>query len=114
KSQAPMARRVAAESLEQLADPRSADAWIEAMAYPDLLEIASRSLRRISDLRDRIAEILNRLRDIEDTVALEEARIGVSMDLIALGRPAVTELLEALNGEQWVGREAAGEALGII
>jgi len=114
KSRDPMARRMAAEALEQLADPRSVDAWIEAMAYPDLLDIASRSLKRISDLRDRIAEILNRLRDIEDTVALEEARIGVSMDLIALGRPAVTELLEALNDELWVVREAAAQALGII
>ena len=114
KSQDPMARRMAAEALEQLADPRSVDAWVEAMAYPDLLDIASRSLKRISDLRDRIAEILDRLRDIEDTVALEEARIGVSMDLIALGRPAVTELLEALNDELWVVREAAAQALGII
>src|SRR5256712_9002938 len=114
KSQDPMARRMAAEALEQLADPRSVDAWIEAMAYPDLLDVASRSLKRISDLRDRITEILDRLRDIEDTVALEEARIGVSMDLIALGRPAVTELLEALNDELWVVREAAAQALGII
>ena len=114
KSQDPMARRMAAEALEQLADPRSVDAWVEAMAYPDLLDIASRSLKRISDLRDRITEILDRLRDIEDTVALEEARIGVSMDLIALGRPAVTELLEALNDELWVVREAAAQALGII
>ena len=114
KSQDPTARRMAAEALEQLADPRSVDAWIEAMAYPDLREIASRSLKRVSDLRERIAEILNRLRDIEDTVALEEARIGVSMDLIALGRPAVTELLEALDDDLWVVREAAAQALGII
>jgi HEAT repeat protein len=108
------ARRMAAEALEQLADPRSVDAWIGAMAYPDLLDIAARSLKRISDLRDRIAEILDRLRDIEDTVASEEARIGVSMDLITLGRPAVTDLLEALNDDLWVVREAAAQALGII
>jgi len=114
KSQDPTARRMAAEALEQLADPLSVDAWIEAMAYPDLVDIAARSLKRIADLRERIAEILDRLRDIEDTVALEEARIGVSMDLIALGRPAVTELLEALNDGLWVVREAAAQALGII
>ena len=114
KSQDPTARRMAAEALEQLADPRSVDAWIEAMGYPDLLDVSARSLKRISDLRDRIAEILDRLRDIEDTVALEEARIGVSMELIALGRPAVTDLLEALNDELWVVREAAAQALGII
>jgi HEAT repeat protein len=108
------ARRLAAEALEQLADPRSVDAWIAAMAYPDLLDIASRSLKRISDLRERIAQILDRLREIEDPVELEEARIGVSMGLIALGRPAVTELLEALDDDLWVVREAAAQALGII
>lgn len=114
KSQDPTARRMAAEALEQLADPRSVDAWIEAMAVPDLREIASRSLKRISDLRERITEILDRLRDTEDAVALEEARIGVSMDLIKLGRPAVSELIEALDDDLWVVREAAGQALGII
>jgi HEAT repeat protein len=114
KSQDPTARRMAAEALEQLADPRSVDAWIEAMADPALVEIASQSLKRIADLRERITEILDRLRDIEDQVALEEARIGVSMDLIALGRPAVSDLLEALNDELWVVREAAAQALGII
>ena len=108
------ARRMAAEALEQLADPRSVDAWVAAMAYPDLLDIASRSLKRISDLRERIAHILDRLRDIEDPVDLEEARIGVSMELIELGRPAVTELLEALTDDLWVVREASAQALGII
>ena len=114
KSQDPTARRMAAEALEQLADPRSVDAWIEAMASPDLIEIASRSLKRIAELRERIAGILDRLRDIEDTVVLEEARIGISMDLIMLGRPAVLDLLDALNDDLWVVREAAAQALGII
>lgn len=114
KSQDQTARRMAADALEQLADPRSIDAWIEAMAYSDLREIASRSLKRISDLRERISEILNRLRDSEDTVALGEALTGVSMDLIALGRPAVPELLDALEDDLWVVREAAAQALGII
>lgn len=114
KSQDPTARFMAAESLEQLADPRSADAWIEAMVYPDLRDIASRSLKRISELRERIVAILDRLRDNEDTVVLEEARIGVSMDLIALGRPAVADLMEALDDDLWVVREAAAQALGLI
>lgn len=114
KSQDPTARRMAASALEQLADPRSVDAWIEVMADPDLRDIASRSLKRISDLRERIAAILDRLRDNEDTVVLEEARIGVSMDLIALGRPAVPDLLEAMDDDLWVVREAAAQALGII
>ena len=114
KSADPTARRMAAESLEALADPRSVDAWVEAMADPDLLEIASRSLKRIAELRERITEVLDRLRDMDDTVALEEARIGVSMDLITLGRPAVPDLLEALNDDLWVVREAAAQALGII
>jgi HEAT repeat protein len=114
KSQDPTARLMAAEALDQLADPRSADAWIEAMVYPDLRDIASRSLKRISELRERIVAILDRLRDNEDTVALEEARIGVSMDLIGLGRPAVADLLEALEDDLWVVREAAAQALGLI
>ncbi len=114
KSQDQTARLLAAEALEQLADPRSADAWIEVMAYPDLRDIASRSLKRISELRERIVAILDRLRDNEDAVALEEARIGVSMDLIALGRPAVADLLEALEDDLWVVREAAAQALGLI
>lgn len=114
KSQDPAARLLAAEALDQLADPRSADAWIEAMVYPDLRDIAARSLKRISDLRERIVAILDRLRDNEDTVALEEARIGVSMDLIGLGRPAVADLLEALEDDLWVVREAAAQALGLI
>jgi len=114
KSQDQTARFLAAEALEQLADPRSADAWIEVMAYPDLRDIASRSLKRISELRERIVAILDRLRDNEDTVALEEARIGVSMDLIALGRPVVADLLEALEDDLWVVREAAAQALGLI
>lgn len=114
KSQDATARRMAAEALEQLADSRSVDVWVEAMACADLITIASRSLKRIAELRKRISDILDRLRDIEGTVALEEARIGVSMDLIALGRPAVSDLLEALDDELWVVREAAAQALGII
>jgi HEAT repeat protein len=114
KSEKPVARRMAAEALEQLADPRSVDAWIGAMAHPDLQDIAARSLKRIADLRERITDILDRLRDIDDTVGLEEARIGVTMDLIALGRPAVPELLSALDDDVWVVREAAAQALGII
>jgi len=114
KSQDTTARRMAAEALEQLADPRSVDIWIDAMAHPDLLDIASRSLKRIADLRERITQILDRLRDTDDTVELEEARIGVSMELISFGRPSVPELLDALEDDLWVVREAAAQALGII
>src|SRR5436305_1413429 len=83
-----------AELLEQLADPRSTDDWIETMGAPDLRIIASRSLKHIGELRERIEGILNGLRDLEDTVALEEARVGVVMNLMALGRPAVSDLRE--------------------
>jgi HEAT repeat protein len=114
KSQDPTARRMAAEALEHLADPRSADAWIEAMGDPELRVIASRSLKRIAELRERIEDILNGLRGLEDTVALEEARVGVVMNLTALGRPAVSELLEALEDEHWMVREVAAQALGLI
>jgi HEAT repeat protein len=114
KSQDPTARRMAAEALEQLADPRSADAWIEAMGDPELRVIASRSLKHIAELRERIEGILNGLRDLEDTVALEEARVGVVMNLIALGRPAVSDLREALEDGHWMVREVAAQALGLI
>src|SRR2546426_155638 len=114
KSQDPTARRMAAEALEQLADPRSADAWIEAMGDPALRAIASRSLKHIAELRERIEGILNGLRDIEDTVALEEARVGVVMNLIALGRPAVADLLVALEDEYWMVRAVAAQALAPI
>jgi len=114
KSQDPTARRMAAEALEQLADARSADAWIEAMGDPQLRVIASRSLKRIAELHERIEGILNGLRDIEDTVSLEEARVGVVMNLIALGRPAVADLLVALEDEHWMVREVAAQALGLI
>ena len=114
KSQDPTARQMAAEALEQLADPRSADAWIDAMGDPALRVIASRSLKHIAELHERIEGILNGLRDIEDTVALEEARVGVVMNLIALGRPAVSDLLVALEDEHWMVREVAAQALGLI
>src|SRR5437588_402901 len=65
KSQDPTARRMAAEGLEQLADPRSTDAWIEAMGDPALRVMASRSLKHIAELHERIEGILNGLRDIE-------------------------------------------------
>ena len=114
KSQDPTARRMAAEALEQLADPRSADAWIETMGDPDLRIIASRSLKHIGELRERIEGILNGLRDLEDTVALEEARVGVVMNLMALGRPAVSDLREALEDGHWMVREVVAQALGLI
>src|SRR2546426_5105680 len=114
KSHDPTARRIAAEALEQLADPRSADAWIEAMGDPDLRVIASRSFKYIGELRERIDGILNGLRDLEDTVALEEARVGVVMNLMALGRPAVSDLREALEDGHWMVREVAAQALGLI
>src|SRR3989442_251830 len=114
KSQDPTARRMAAEALEQLADPRSADAWIEAMGDLELRAVASRSLKRIAELRERIEDILNSLRELEETVALEEARVGVVMNLTALGRPAVLALLEALEDDHWMVREVAAQALGLI
>src|SRR5207247_1971665 len=110
----PIVRTAAAEALEQLADPRSADAWIETMGDPDLRIIASRSLKHIGELRERIEGILNGLRDLEDTVALEEARVGVVMNLMALGRPAVSDLREALEDGHWMVREVAAQALGLI
>src|SRR5207249_6522178 len=53
-------------------------------------------------------------RGIGGTVAMAEARVGGVMDLVALGRPAVSGLREALGDGHWMVREVAAQALGLI
>src|SRR3989442_4870070 len=59
KSQATTARRMAAAALEQLADPRNADAWIEAMGDPAPRVIASRAFEDIGEPRERVECLLD-------------------------------------------------------
>jgi HEAT repeat protein len=108
------ARRMAAEILEHLLDPRSADALVDAMGDPAVQEIAVRTLRKLSAIRERIDEAFARLRDIEGASEREEARMAVVVELLGIGRPMVEILIEYLEDDDWLVREAAADLLGKI
>lgn len=110
----PGARLTAAEILEHLLDPRSADAFVDAMGDPLLQEIAVRTLKKLGAIRDRIDQAFNALRDVEEAGMREEARMSAVMDLLPIGRPSVEILIEYLRDEDWVVREAAADLLGKI
>ena len=59
------AQTTAATILEHLLDPRSADGLIDAMASPAVREIAVRTLKKLSAVRDRIDATFHALRDVE-------------------------------------------------
>ncbi|MCP9455941.1 MAG: HEAT repeat domain-containing protein, partial [Nitrospira sp.] len=61
-----------------------------------------------------IDRAFNALRDIEGAGEREEARMATVIDLLAIGRPAVEILIEYLEDEDWVVREAATDLLGKI
>lgn len=108
------ARVTAAALLEHLMEPVSADALVDAMGDPDLSEIAVRTLKKLGAIRDRIDAAMNTLRDVEGSVEREEARMATVIDLLGVGRPAVQILIEYLEDEDWVVREAAADLLGKI
>jgi HEAT repeat protein len=110
----PEARVTAAEILEHLLDPRSADALVDAMADPVLQDIAVRTLKKLGAIRDRIEEAFNTLRDVEEMSMREEARMATVMQLLGIGRPSVEILIEFLRDDDWVVREAAADLLGKI
>jgi HEAT repeat protein len=107
-------RATAAEILEHLLDPRSADALVDAMADPSLQESAVRTLRKLGAVRDRIDRAFDALRNVEDAVEREELRMATVIDLLGIGRPAVEILIEYLRDDDWVVREAAADLLGKI
>jgi len=108
------ARLTAAEILEHLLDPRSADALVDAMADPSLLQAAVRILKKLDAIRERIDHAFNALRDVEESELKEDARMSTVIDLLNLGRPSVEILIEYLNDDDWVVREAAADLLGKI
>ena len=110
----PEARVTAAEILEHLLDPRSADALVDAMADPVLQDIAVRALKKLGAIRGRIEEAFNTLRDVEEMSMREEARMATVMQLLGIGRPSVEILIEFLRDDDWVVREAAADLLGKI
>lgn len=110
----PEAQIMAAEMLEHLLDPRSADAFINAMGQPAVREIAVRTLKKLSAIRERIDEMFDALRAIEELSEREEARMSTVINLLPIGRPSVEILIEHLEDDDWLVREAAADLLGKI
>lgn len=107
-------RQRAAEILAHLLDPRSADAFVDAMADPNLRDLATDTLRKLGAIRGRIDQLLDDLRDVEEAELKEGARQETVIQLHRIGRPAVEILLEYLEDDDWVVREAAADTLGKI
>jgi HEAT repeat protein len=110
----PDAQVAAATMLDHLLDPRSVDAFIEAMAHPAVRDIAVGTLKKLGAIRERIDDSFNALRDVEGASEREEARMATVINLLGIGRPSVEILIEYLEDEDWLVREAAADLLGKI
>lgn len=108
------ARLTALEILDHLLDPRSADALVDALGDQTIRDGAVQTLKKLAAIRERIEETFNGLRDIEDSVEREEARMAAVMGLLPIGRRGVEILIEFLDDDDWVVREAAADLLGKI
>ncbi|MDF0649900.1 MAG: HEAT repeat domain-containing protein [Nitrospira sp.] len=108
------AQVAAALMLDQLLDPRSIDAFIDAMGQPAVRDIAVGTLKKLSAIRERIDETFNVLREVEGAGEREEARMATVIDLLGIGRPSVEILIEYLEDDDWLVREAAADLLGKI
>ena len=108
------ARVTAAAILEHLLDPRSADAFVDAMTDPAVAETAMSALKKLRAIRDRIDQAFDRMREVEGAGEREEARMATVVDLLGVGRPSVEILIEYLQDEDWLVREAAADLLGKI
>ena len=108
------AQVAAALMLDQLLDPRSIDGFIDAMGRPALRDIAVGTLKKLSAIRERIDETFNALREVEGASEREEARMATVIDLLGIGRPSVEILIEYLEDDDWLVREAAADLLGKI
>jgi HEAT repeat protein len=110
----PEVQMVAAAMLDQLLDPRSVDAFIEAMGRPAVRDTAVGTLKKLGAIRERIDNAFNALRDVEGAGEREETRMATVIDLLGIGRPSVEILIEYLEDDDWVVREAAADLLGKI
>ena len=110
----PDAQVAAATMLEHLLDPRSVDAFIDAMAQPSVRDIAAGTLKKMGAIRERIDDSFNALRDVEGSSEREEARMSTVINLLGIGRPSVEILIEYLEDDDWLVREAAADLLGKI
>jgi HEAT repeat protein len=110
----PEAQVAAATMLDHLLDPRSVGAFIDAMAQPAVREIAAGTLKKLGAIRERIDDSFNELRDVEGASEREEARMATVIALLRIGRPSVEILIEYLEDDDWLVREAAADLLGKI
>jgi HEAT repeat protein len=110
----PETQVTAATMLDQLLDPRSVDAFIDAMGQPAVRDIAVGTLKKLGAIRERIDEMFNALRAMEGASEREEARMSVVINLLGIGRPSVEILIEYLEDDDWLVREAAADLLGKI
>lgn len=110
----PNVQVTAATMLDQLLDPRSVDAFIDAMGQPAVRDVAVGTLKKLGAIRERIDNMFNALRDVEGASEREEARMAAVIDLLGIGRPSVEILIEYLEDEDWLVREAAADLLGKI
>lgn len=108
------AQVAAALMLDQLLDPRSLDAFIDAMGQPAVRDLAVGTLKKLSAIRERIDTTFDALRDVEGASEREEARMATVIDLLGIGRPSVEILIEYLEDGDWLVREAAADLLGKI
>jgi HEAT repeat protein len=110
----PDAQVAAATMLDHLLDPRSVDAFIDAMGQPAVRDIAAGTLKKLGAIRERIDDSFNALRDVEGASEREEARMATVINLLGIGRPSVEILIEYLEDDDWLVREAAADLLGKI
>lgn len=110
----PDAQVAAATMLGHLLDPRSIDAFIDAMGQPAVRDIAVGTLKKMGAIRERIDDSFNALRDVEGSSEREEARMSTVINLLGIGRPSVEILIEYLEDDDWLVREAAADLLGKI
>jgi HEAT repeat protein len=104
----------AATMLDHLLDPRSIDAFIDAMAQPAVQGMAVGTLKKLGAIRERIDDLFNALREVEGASEREEARMATVINLLGIGRPSVEILIEYLEDDDWLVREAAADLLGKI
>jgi HEAT repeat protein len=110
----PRVQVTAATLLDHLLDPRSVDAFIDAMGQPAVREIAVGTLKKLAAIRERIDRAFDALREVEGASEREEARMATVIDLLGIGRPSVEILIEYLEDDDWLVREAAADLLGKI
>jgi len=110
----PEVQVTAATMLDHLLDPRSVDAFIDAMGQPAVRDIAVGTLKKLQAIRERIDQAFNALREVEGASEREEARMATVIDLLGIGRPSVEILIEYLEDDDWLVREAAADLLGKI